>query len=69
VWQLGACPPGVGEATADAERSGDGIVPGLGRAVRYTFLANVGRPACAERLGKALAGAIFWWTRRRHESA
>jgi hypothetical protein len=58
VSQLGSCPPGVGApVTACAARTGEGLVPGLGRVTEnYTFLVSEGPPTCATAgVGKALA--------------
>jgi len=55
VSQLGACPPGVA-ATACGARTGEGVVPGLGRiSEAYTFVADIGSPPCAAGFGRALA--------------
>ena len=57
VSQLGACPPDV-SGTDCAARTGEGLVPGLGKVTEsYTFLLNLG-PPCAVGFGKALAYAV-----------
>jgi hypothetical protein len=58
VSQLGSCPPGIGApVTACAARTGEGLVPGLGRVSEsYTFLLSEGPPTCAAAgFAKALA--------------
>ena len=56
--RLGECPPGV-LASACAERTGDGLVPGLGRVTyRYTFLAELGSPWCGPGDGIAKAYVV-----------
>jgi len=55
VSQLGACPPGV-TATACGARTGEGVLPGLGRVSEaYTFVADIGAPPCPAGFGRALA--------------
>lgn len=58
VSQLGSCPPGVGASVTEcAARTGEGLVPGLGRVTEsYTFLVSDAPPTCtAAGFGKALA--------------
>ena len=58
VSRLGACPPGV-SATACAERTGEGLVPGLGNiSEAYIFVADVGPPPCPEGLGKTRESSV-----------
>jgi hypothetical protein len=55
VSQLGDCPPGISANTCGA-RSGNGLVPGLGKVSQmYTFVADIESPPCGAGLGKALA--------------
>ena len=55
VSSLGACPPGV-SASACAARTGEGVVPGLGRVtVAYTWLADIGPPSCDSGWGRTLS--------------
>ena len=61
VSQLGDCPPGVpATVAACAGRTGEGLVPGLGKVTEsYTFLVSEGPPTCAAAgSGKALAYAV-----------
>jgi hypothetical protein len=58
VSQLGSCPPGVGAPVTEcAARTGEGLVPGLGRVTEsYTFLVSQAAQTCAGAgFGKALA--------------
>ena len=55
VSNLGACPPGV-TGDACAQRTGEGVVSGLGRVTEtYTWSYRMGPPTCPAELGKPLA--------------
>lgn len=55
VSLLGDCPPGV-TAPVCAARTGEGLVPGLGKVTEaYTFLAETDLPPCGPGFGRALS--------------
>src|SRR5206468_10434853 len=55
VSLLGGCPPGV-TVSACAARTGDGLVPGLGKVSEaYMFLAETDLPPCGFGFGRALS--------------